>query len=201
MKPANCWLTGYVFSTRNVSARRHFCKLHCGATKEPVPGGTGAGADALAGMPDSGQSGVPATSSISGPLERLVDGEADLILHHIDKADPRLEFIDPFAISKTITPEAMRDYYLLEGARSWTVSDQLMNARTHPAAHGLGPHARYLIERDLRDKRLLPITGKHFRGGEVELVAARLRNAPHGAIATRLWQFIADQAARIVPAS
>jgi hypothetical protein len=33
------------------------------------------------------------------------------------------------------------------------------------------------------------------------LVAARLRNAPHGPIANRLWQFIAEQAARIAPAS
>src|SRR6202048_1376545 len=96
--------------------------------------------------------------AISGPVERLLDGEADLILHHIDKADPRLEFVDLFTvkvvpvvapkflrfpISKSITPEQMRDYvqcvirdtarhsqprdyFLVEGARSWTVSDQLM---------------------------------------------------------------------------
>ena len=30
--------------------------------------------------------------------ERLFDGEADLIIHHIDKADPRLEFIDLCAV-------------------------------------------------------------------------------------------------------
>jgi DNA-binding transcriptional LysR family regulator len=170
--------------------------------------------------------------AISGPLERLLDGEADLILHHIDKADPRLEFIDLFAvkivpvvapnflrfpISKSITPEAMRDYvqcvirdsarhspprdyYLLEGARSWTVSDQLMKRELILQGMGWGHMPRYLIERDLRHKRLLPIAGRHFRGGEVELVAARLRHAPHGPIANRLWQFIGEQAARIVPA-
>jgi DNA-binding transcriptional LysR family regulator len=170
--------------------------------------------------------------AISGPLERLLDGEADLILHHIDKADPRLEFIDLFAvkivpvvapnflrfpITKSITPEAMRDYvqcvirdsarhspprdyYLLEGARSWTVSDQLMKRELILQGMGWGHMPRYLIERDLRDKRLLPITGKHFRGGEAELVAARLRHAPHGPIANRLWQFIGEQAASIVPA-
>src|SRR5258708_1662897 len=95
--------------------------------------------------------------AITGPWERLLDDEADLILHHIDKNDPRLEFIDLFTvklvpvvapnflrfpISRSITPEQVRDYvqcvirdtaqrstprdyYLLEGARSWTVSDQL----------------------------------------------------------------------------
>src|SRR5215470_7397850 len=36
--------------------------------------------------------------AISGPWERLFDGEADLILHHIDKADQRLEFIDLFRV-------------------------------------------------------------------------------------------------------
>ena len=32
--------------------------------------------------------------AIAGPWERLFNGEADLIIHHIDKSDPRLEFID-----------------------------------------------------------------------------------------------------------
>src|ERR1700692_1698182 len=37
--------------------------------------------------------------AISGPWERLFDGEADLILHHIDKADPRLEFLELFPVN------------------------------------------------------------------------------------------------------
>src|ERR1700761_2201501 len=63
--------------------------------------------------------------AIAGPWERLFDGEADLIVHHIDKADARLEFIDLCAIrlipvvapgflrmpiSADITPEHMRGY-------------------------------------------------------------------------------------------
>jgi DNA-binding transcriptional LysR family regulator len=170
--------------------------------------------------------------AISGPVERLLDGEADLILHHIDKADPRLEFVDlfpvkilpvvapkflRFPVSKSITPEQMRDYvqcvirdtarhsqprdyYLVEGARSWTVSDQLMKRELILQGMGWGHMPRYLIEQNLRDRSLLPITGRHFRGGQVELVAARRRNTPHGPIANRLWQFIGDQAAEIFPA-
>jgi DNA-binding transcriptional LysR family regulator len=170
--------------------------------------------------------------AISGPVERLLDGEADLILHHIDKADPRLEFVDLFPVkilpvvapkflrlpvSKSITPEQMRDYvqcvirdtarhsqprdyYLVEGARSWTVSDQLMKRELILQGMGWGHMPRYLIEQNLRDRSLLPITGRHFRGGQVELVAARRRNTPHGPIANRLWQFIGDQAAEIFPA-
>src|SRR5438445_8857131 len=63
--------------------------------------------------------------AISGPWERLLGGEADLIIHHIDKSDTRLEFIDllkvtvvpvvapaflRFPISNAITPKQMRDY-------------------------------------------------------------------------------------------
>lgn len=32
--------------------------------------------------------------SVSGPLERLLDDDAHLILHRVDKADPRVEWID-----------------------------------------------------------------------------------------------------------
>jgi DNA-binding transcriptional LysR family regulator len=32
--------------------------------------------------------------AISGPWERLADGEADLILHHVDKSDSSLDYID-----------------------------------------------------------------------------------------------------------
>jgi DNA-binding transcriptional LysR family regulator len=169
--------------------------------------------------------------AISGPWERLFDDEADLIFHHIDKADPRLEFIDLFAVehvpvvapdflrfpvSDSITPEQMRDYvqcvirdtarrlpardyFLVEGARSWTVSDQLMKRELIVQGMGWGHLPRYLIEQNLRDQTLLPITGRYFKGGKSELVAARRRNTPHGPIAHRLWQFVADQAEQVVP--
>src|SRR5579863_3593528 len=170
--------------------------------------------------------------AISGPWERLFDGEADLILHHIDKADPRFEFVDllaveivpvvapnflRFPVSRSITPEQMRDYvqcvirdtarnsppadyFLVEGARSWTVSDQLMKKELILQGMGWGHMPRYLIEPNLRDGSLIAITGQYFKGGRNELVATRRRDAPHGPVANRLWQFIADQAARIVPA-
>lgn len=63
--------------------------------------------------------------TVSGPQERLFEDEADLVLHWIDKADPRLEWIDlgavsfvpvvapgflPFPVSDAITPAQMRDF-------------------------------------------------------------------------------------------
>src|SRR5215470_439098 len=170
--------------------------------------------------------------AISGPWERLIDGEADLILHHIDKADPGFEFMDlfpvrlvpvvalgflRFPVSREITPEQMRDYvqciirdtarhspghdyYLVEGARSWTVSDQLMKRELILQGMGWGHMPIYLIEQDLRDKRLVDISGRHLRGGQVDVVAARRREAPHGPIAHRLWRYIEEQASAFVEA-
>lgn len=170
--------------------------------------------------------------AISGPWERLRDGEADLIIHHVDIADPTLEFIElqqvrlipvvapgflTFPITDAITPEQMRDYaqciirdsarhstprdyYVLEGARSWTVSDQLMKKEVIVQGMGWGHLPDFLIADELEQGRLLPISGKHFRGGEVTLVAARRRDVPHGPIAERLWQHIAAESVKIIHA-
>ncbi|MBD9422789.1 LysR family transcriptional regulator [Achromobacter sp. ACM04] len=63
--------------------------------------------------------------AVSGPLERLYDGEADLILHRVDKNDARIEWVDlakvPFVpvvapgflrepVPRAIKPALMRDY-------------------------------------------------------------------------------------------
>jgi DNA-binding transcriptional LysR family regulator len=165
--------------------------------------------------------------AIAGPWERLFDGEADLIIHHIDKANPRLEFIDlcavnlipvvapgllRFPVSNYITPEQMRDYvqcvirdtarhspqpnyYIVAGARSWTVSDQLMKKEIILQGAAWGHLHDFLIARELQDGRLLSIAGKHLQGGRIELTAARRRDIPHGPIANRLWQHIEERAA------
>jgi DNA-binding transcriptional LysR family regulator len=165
--------------------------------------------------------------AISGPWERLLDDEADLIIHHVDRSDPRLECIDlgavqvipvaapnflPFPISDRIAPEQMRDhvqcvirdsarhssprsYFVIEGARSWTVSDQLMKKEIILQGMGWGHMPTFLIEQELRDGRLIPITGRFFAGGRTEIVAARRRNHPHGPVAQKLWTYVAEQAA------
>ena len=170
--------------------------------------------------------------ALSGPWERLFDGEADLILHHIDKSDLRFEFVDLFAVrnvpvvapgflrfpvSREITPEQMRDYaqciirdsarhtegksyFLVEGARSWTVSDQLMKRELILQGMGWGHMPGFLVDADIRAGRLLDITGRHLRGGMAALVAARRRDSPHGPIANRLWRYIAEEAANLVKA-
>lgn len=160
--------------------------------------------------------------SVSGPLERLLDDEADLILHRVDKADPRLEWIDlgnvdfipviaPVLLPDTpdIHPEHLRpltqcvmrdsarhsppvDYFTLDGAPQCTVPDQAMKKEL--VLHGLawGHLPRHLIEQELADGRLRNLSGAHLPGRREELVAARRRDRTHGPVAQRLWQFLRD---------
>jgi hypothetical protein len=53
-------------------------------------------------------------------------------------------------IRDTARHSGPRDYFLLEGARSWTVSDQLMKRKLILQRMGWGHMPRYLIEDDLR---------------------------------------------------
>jgi DNA-binding transcriptional LysR family regulator len=63
--------------------------------------------------------------AVTGPTERLFDGDADLIFHGVDRTDPRLEWVDlcavpfipvvapgylPFPISRMIGPDQMRGF-------------------------------------------------------------------------------------------
>lgn len=160
--------------------------------------------------------------SVSGPLERLLDGEADLILHRVDKADPRLEWLDQgevdfipviapalLADSKDIRPEHLRsftqcvmrdsarhsppvDYFTLDGAPQCTVPDQAMKKEL--VLHGLawGHLPRHLIAEELADGRLRDLSGPDLPGRREELVAARQRDRAHGPVAQRLWGFLRE---------
>ncbi|PJI48348.1 MAG: LysR family transcriptional regulator [Pseudomonas sp.] len=160
--------------------------------------------------------------SVSGPQERLLDDEAELILHRVDKADPRLEWLDLgevnfipviapalLADSTDIRPEHLRsltqcvmrdsarhsppvDYFTLEGAPQCTVPDQAMKKEL--VLHGLawGHLPRHLIEEELADGRLRDLSGPHLPGRREELVAARLRDRAHGPVAQRLWSFLQE---------
>ncbi|PRH89509.1 LysR family transcriptional regulator [Labrys okinawensis] len=160
--------------------------------------------------------------TIGGPSERLLEDEADLILHWVEKADPRLEWIDlgtvsfvpvvapgflPFALTRRISPDQMRgltqciirdtarsatkaNFYVMEGAPQCTVSDHAMKKEVIMRGMAWGHLPRFMIERELREGRLLSIAGNAFPGVETELVAARRRDRPHGPVANRLWDHI-----------
>jgi DNA-binding transcriptional LysR family regulator len=161
--------------------------------------------------------------ALGGPQERLLAGEADLILHHIDQHDSRMEWIDlfpitlvpvvapgflPFEIHKNITPKQMKqcvqciirdsarneqkDYFLIEGSRSWTVADQLMKKELILLGMGWGHMPLHLIQKEILRCKLLSIEGKHFKRSAINIVAARLRNRTAGPIADRLWRFLSE---------
>jgi DNA-binding transcriptional LysR family regulator len=164
--------------------------------------------------------------AITGPWERLFDDEADLIVHHIDKTDPRLEFFDvctvrlipvvapgflAASVTRSIRPSDMREYvqcvirdtarhsstrdfYLIEGARNITVSDQLMKKEIIMQGMGWGHMPSFMIAHELRTGRLISIAGRHLPGGRAKLVVARRRDRPHGPIARSLWRFLQDEA-------
>lgn len=167
--------------------------------------------------------------AVSGPRERLLDGDADLVLHHVDRTDPRVEWFDlcrltivpvvapgflPFAASRSIRPESLRDltqcvirdtarhspasnYFIVEGAPQCTVADQSMKKEMILQGMGWGHLPRYLIERELRDGRLLSIAGRHLRGKTEELAVARRSDRPQGPVANRLWCYLQEHAPKL----
>jgi DNA-binding transcriptional LysR family regulator len=164
--------------------------------------------------------------NLSAPMTRLVDGDADLMFHYVERESVPLEQIAigkvrlvPVvapgflrrAVTDSITPEEMRDYvqcvirdsaqnapeknyYLIEGARRWTVGDQATKREIILQGMGWGHMPTFLIADDLKSGRLLSIAGRHFKSDEIPLVAARRRDRPHGPIAEKLWQFVAQRA-------
>lgn len=166
--------------------------------------------------------------AVSGPRERLLDGEADLILHPIDKTDPQLEWVDlckvplvpvaapgllPASNPRSLGPEQLREYtqcvlrdtarhspprdhFLIKGAPQCTVADHAMKKEIVLQGLGWGHLPRFLVERELAEGRLLCLSGPRLPGLVEDLVAARCSDRPHGPVATRLWQFLKEQAPR-----
>jgi len=87
--------------------------------------------------------------SVSGPEERLHDGDADIIVHGVDKNDPRVEWIDlasvpfvpvvapgflRFAPGRSVKPEQLRDYtqcVIRDTAHSMATRDYFMIEGAH----------------------------------------------------------------------
>jgi len=86
-----------------------------------------------------------------------------------------------------------RSYFVLDGARTCTVSDQMMKKEVILQGLGWGHMPDYLVADDLAAGRLISFANRYFRGGVVQLVAARKAGKVHGPIATRLWDTLRGQ--------
>jgi DNA-binding transcriptional LysR family regulator len=83
---------------------------------------------------------------------------------------------------------AERSYFVLEGARTCTVSDQMMKKEVILQGLGWGHMPDYLVCDELADGRLISFSNRYFRGSVLDLVAARKAGKPHGPIASKLWE-------------
>jgi DNA-binding transcriptional LysR family regulator len=89
-----------------------------------------------------------------------------------------------------------RSYFVLEGARTCTVSDQMMKKEVILQGLGWGHMPDYLIVDEIADGRLISFANRYFRGGIAQLVAARKVGKPQGPIASKLWQALERQSRR-----
>jgi DNA-binding transcriptional LysR family regulator len=83
-----------------------------------------------------------------------------------------------------------RDYFLIDGARTCTVTDQIMKREIIRQGLGWGHMPDCLVAEDLREGRLLSIRNRVFRGGSLDIVAARKASKAHGPVATALWTML-----------
>jgi DNA-binding transcriptional LysR family regulator len=164
--------------------------------------------------------------AISGPWERLRDGDCDLIFHHLDKPSPAIETIELFDVKlvpvaapgflrqpldESLTPDDLRpyvqcvirdtskqpsdaNYYLIEGAPTCTVPDQLMKRELIVQGLAWGHMPSHLVAADLKEHRLVSLEGRHLRGATLKHYAARRRDDAHGPVAQRLWMQLLEQA-------
>lgn len=165
------------------------------------------------------------SENLMGPQERLFDGAAEIIFHHIDSCDTRVErlamgavTIVPVAapgflgrglarnvsygtltdyvqcvIRCTASHSATRDYFVLEGSRKITVGDQFIKKHLILSGIAWGHMPEYLIRDELAAGRLISIASKNIREEKLEIVAARRRDAAHGAIAQRCWEALRNR--------
>ncbi|MGM4986145.1 LysR family transcriptional regulator [Rhizobium sp. 11_C7_N12_5] len=161
--------------------------------------------------------------TLSSPWNMLEQGQAGLIVHHVEHGDTRFETLplQPVTLIPVVAPgflafpveaatvERMRDftqcvirdsgafpaereYFLLDGARTCTVTDQIMKREVIRQGLGWGHMPDYLVAKDIREGRLLSIANGVFRGGSVEIVAARRAGKRPGPIAAALWRAMAQ---------
>ncbi len=83
-----------------------------------------------------------------------------------------------------------RNYFLIDGARTCTVTDQMMKREVILQGLGWGHMPHFLIADDLKAGTLVSFANRHFPGGAVMLAAARKAAKAHGPIATKLWNLL-----------
>ena len=148
-------------------------------------------------------------------LHHVPDGDVQfetLPLRHVTLIPVVAPGFLPFPIADS-TIERMRDltqcvirdsaktpqdhtYFVVDGARTCTVSDQIMKKEVIVQGLAWGHMPDYLVADELADGRLISFSNENFRGGVARIVAARKVGRAHGPVATRLWNALRTHSRR-----
>jgi len=113
----------------------------------------------------------------------------------------------PFEITRSLTPARMRDavqviirdaaraaardYFVIEGARNWTVGDQHTKKELILRGMGWGHIPLHMVDKELRSGKLVSLEGRHFKRSRLDIVVARRANCQPGPVARALWDALA----------
>ncbi|MBL4784737.1 MAG: LysR family transcriptional regulator [Cohaesibacteraceae bacterium] len=160
------------------------------------------------------------------PVDRLVAGDADILIHHFDQNATGLEFIPlgrvqyipvvapeflGFPITTNISPGQMRSFSRIvindtlppENSRgeecdnNCVVRDLATQKQVILKNLGWGYLPDYLIAEELKSGRLIPITSRFLKIETHQIAAIRSQEAAHGPIASALWDYIGKQAEKL----
>ncbi|MGY4395566.1 DNA-binding transcriptional LysR family regulator [Sphingomonas sp. UYAg733] len=93
-------------------------------------------------------------------------------------------------IRDTATDGLSEDHFLIDGAARCSVADHAMKRELILQGMAWGHLPNFLIEEDLRSGALVNLHGCHLSGRVETLAAIRLRDPPHGPVASELWQHL-----------
>lgn len=115
----------------------------------------------------------------------------------------------PFTVDGGLTPDQLRPFmqciirdtaqegvseqhFLIDGAESCSVADHSMKKELilHNVAWGHLPD--FVVEEELRTGALISLKGPALPGSVETLAAVRIRDKPHGPVATALWRHLAS---------
>ncbi len=123
---------------------------------------------------------------------RLIPVAAPGLLN-FDPQDATLERMRDFVqcvIRDRTNESSAHNYFVIDGARTCMVTDQMMKREVILQGLGWGHMPDFLIAEDLKAGRLVSFANRHFPGGTVMLAAARKATKAHGPIATKLWNLL-----------
>ena len=157
------------------------------------------------------------SESIGGACERLLQGQADLVISENLIAKQPVEVIPLTTVlmPAVATPQFIQQYKqqlcdldtvkdcmqvilkdsskanfnfgVIEHCKHWTVSDVMAKKEIILAGLGWGRLPRHLISAELTNGSLHVLSGNHFDERVVLLEAIRLQKPVHGLIASQLW--------------